>query len=164
MLNPYHDKIDIDRIFELQQSQYMTSLPLSVTVDPLQTIDAGINITSLGHFMLLNISGDYTTLNDDPAVDDGTCHIFFQLIDGSNSREIFSEPGKASLYLSPGRSKTSAIAGNDSDSLRLFYNFIYTFPMNGRIIVRVRNDATAANTVNFQFTGIRRFPLSREQS
>lgn len=163
MINPYHERIDIDTVLRLQASQHQQTLPLEREVDAASQIDAVINVTSLGHFMLLHFTGDYTTkvLDEELPTDDGICHTWIQLIDGSNMRELFSEPVPCNLLLSPGRRQILAGVGNASDQLYMVYPFIYTFPMNSQIIVRIRNDSDFSNIVRMAFTGIRIFPSSR---
>lgn len=164
MINPYHERIDIDGVLRLQASQHQQTLPLEREVDAATQIDAVINVTSLGHFMLLFFTGDYTTkyLDGEVAGDDGICHTWIQLIDGSNMRELFSEPVPCNLILSPGRRQILVGAGEPSQPLYMVYPFVYTFPLNSQIIVRIRNDSDYSNIVRMAFTGIRIFPQSRQ--
>lgn len=165
MINPYHDRIEIDRVLELQEYQYQNTIPVVVTIPANSQVDQPVNVTSLGHFMLLYFTGDYTTkVADDPVTDDGICAQWIQLFDGSNQRALFTEPVPANLILSPGRRQVLPGVGNASESLFLVFPFVYTFPMNGQILVRVRNEADYENVVRMQFTGIRIFPQSRSLS
>ena len=162
MLNPYHERIDIQKIIDLQNYQYQNSLYLEQAVPANSQIDAAVNITALGHFMLLSFTGAYSTKDDGP-VDDGINHLFFQLVDGSNQRVLFDDFIPANILLSPGREQIIAGAGNASEPLRLEFPFIYTFPLNSQIICRIRNDAGFENTLKIQFKGIRIFPIQRQQ-
>lgn len=166
MLNPYHSPINIGQIIDLQQLQYQNALYLEETVAANTQVDAAVNITALGHFMLLSLTGDYTTLFDDQdaAADDGINHLFVQLVDGSNQRTLFDDFVPANLFLSPGRTKDVAgaiSAANRSDPLFLEYPFIYTFPLNSNIIVRIRNNSDWENRLRIMFKGIRIFPANR---
>jgi len=164
MLNPYHEKIDISRIIQLQNYQYQNALYLEEEVPASSQLDAAVSITSIGHFMLLSMTGSYTTkIADSPAVDDNINHLFVQLVDGANHRELFDDYIPANLFLSPGREKV--LAGVDipvSSPLFLEYPFIYTFPLNGQILVRIRNDSDYANTLRIMFKGIRIFNIQRQ--
>lgn len=161
MLNPYHSRIAVRDILQLQQYQNQESLFGSVTVPAESVVDAAVNITSYGHFMLLYMTGDYTTKVAGP-LDDGICRVSVQLIDGINNRNLFSDPIPADLFLSPGRRQILPGVGAASQELRILYPFVYTFQMSGRIIFRVRNDADYENIVRIMFTGIRIFPEARQ--
>lgn len=160
MINPYHDRIDIAKVLDLQQKQYQNSLYLEQSVEANSQIDAAINVTSLGHFMLMAITGSYTTLTTDNA-DDGQNHLYIQLLDGGNQLPLFDDFISANLILSPGR-ETTAAADPDDQPLRLEWPFVYTFQMNDQIIVRIKNDAPVANTLKMQFKGIRVYPSNRK--
>lgn len=162
MLNPYHSRIDIQEIINLQGNQYQDMLYLEQAVPAGETIDAAVNITSLGHFMLLSFTGSYTTKSLDQAVpvDDGINYLYFQMLDGSNHRQLFEDFVPANLVLSPGREKSLA-AGDASQQLFLNFPFVYTFPLNSSIICRIQNASDAENTLKIAFNGIRVFPNSR---
>jgi len=167
MLNPYHEPIDIGNIIDLQNHQYQNALYLEQEVPAASQVDASVNITALGHFMLLSVTGDYTTkyFDDPDVIDNGICQMTMQLVDGSNQRTLFDDYIPVNLFLSPGRVK--AIAGaisadNRSDPLFLEYGFVYTFPKNSAIICRIRNASNYANRIRVMFKGIRVFPASRQ--
>jgi len=163
MINPYHSRIDMKKVLENQAYQYQTTLYLEREVPANSSIDAALEITSLGHFMLLFMTGDFTTkIDDEQDPDDGICRQYLQLIDGSNSRPLFTEPIPANIILSPGRSRAIAGAGDASEPLRTFYPFIYTFPLNGQLIMRIQNSADFLNRVRIAFTGIRIFGDNRQ--
>jgi hypothetical protein len=120
-------------------------------------------VTSVGNFMLMSMTGSYTTkVADDPVDDDGICRIFIQLLDGSNQRPLFDDFIAANLFLSPGRVRGVAGVGDASDQLFLEYPFVYTFPINGQILVRIRNTSDFANIVRVMFKGIRIFAANRQ--
>jgi hypothetical protein len=164
MLNPYHEQINIEEIIALQRHQYQETLYLEEAVAANSSVDAAVNITALGHFMLLSMTGDFWTQAAGP-IDDGIPHLFVQLVDGSNQRTLFDNFIPANLFLSPGRVKSIAgaiSADNRSDPLFLEYPFIYTFSLNSNILVRIQNNAAVANTLRIAFKGIRIFPASRQ--
>jgi len=164
MLNPYHQAIDIKAILAIQNHQYQETLYLEQQIDAATQVDAAIQVTSLGHFMLLSMTGSYTTRVDDgeqAATDNGINQIFIQLLDGSNQRPLFNDYVAANLFLSPGRIQSIPALGNASNQLFLEYPFIYTFPMNGQILCRIRNTADWTNTVKIMFKGIRIFASNR---
>lgn len=124
-------------------------------------IDAQVNITSLGHFMLLTMTGDYTTKTAAGA-DDGICQIYSQLLDGANQRTLFENFVPVNLFLSPGRSRSIAGVGDASNQLYLELPFVYTFQQNSSIVMRLKNAAPFANTVRIAFKGVRVFDLARQ--
>lgn len=163
MLNPYHTAIDVSKVLEIQNRQYQEAIPLEQEVAANTQVDAAVQITSLGHFMLLSMTGSFTTkVADDPVTDDGICRIFIQLLDGSNQRPLFDDFVAANLFLSPGRVQALAGVGNASDQLYLEYPFVFTFPINGSILVRIRNTADYANIVRIMFKGIRIYAANRQ--
>jgi hypothetical protein len=161
MINPYHQRIDIDQILELQAHQYQQSLYLEVEVEANSSVDGIVNVTSLGHFMNLHITGDYSTATSESA-DDDICRLRGQLIDGANNRELWTNPIPLNIVLSPGRAQSIAAAGSVSNQLYLVFPFVYTFPLNGQIIMRLFNDGDYVNRARFVFTGIRIFPAVRQ--
>lgn len=165
MLNPYHQQIDVAEVMRLQQYQYQCTLYLEQEVPANSQVDAAVNVTSIGHFMLLSMTGSYTTVEeiDEEPVDNGVVPLYAQLVDGSNFRELFEDYVPANLFLSPGREKSLSTSGERSDQLFLEYPFVYTFPLNGQVILRIQNAANYANKLKVAFKGIRIFPAQRNQ-
>lgn len=162
MLNPYHTAIDIRKVLEIQNHQYQETIPLAETIPAASQLDIATQVQSTGHFMNLSITGSYTTkIVSDPIDDDGICQIFIQLLDGSNQRPLFDDFVAANLFLSPGRVRGAAGFGAASDQLYLEYPFVYTFPVNSQILVRVRNTSDAPNLLKMMFKGIRIFASNR---
>lgn len=169
MLNPYHEAIDIMGIMDLQRVQYQNALYLEQVVPANSRVDANVNITALGAFMLLSMTGDFTTNidNEGDAFDDGINHITMQMVDGSNQRTLFQNEVPVNLFLSPGRRKSDATAitaDNRGEPLFLEFPFIYTFPVNGTIQCRLNNASDFDNTIRIMFKGIRIFPTNRINS
>jgi hypothetical protein len=163
MLNPYHGRIDIRNILQLQDTQYQSALYLEELVPASSQLDAAVQISSLGEFMLLGITGGYSTL-DAEDTDDGINRIYIQLIDGTNNQSLFESFIWSGLFLSPGRFKLAPGAvGAASNQLYLQFPWVYTFPNQGQITVRIRNDAPYVNKVRLMFTGIRIKSQSRQE-
>lgn len=160
MLNPYHNPIDIEKVFQLQDFQYSNALYLEENVPAQSQLDASVDITTQGHFMMTWITGAFTTL-DGEDTDNGISQMWIQLVDGSNDRTLFNNFIWVGLWTSPGR--IQAIPGTAaSNQLYLTFPFVYTFPQKGSILVKIRNNHAYANTVKLMFTGIRIFPRSRQ--
>lgn len=154
MLNPYHEKIPLAQVLELQRSQYEQILHIEKEVPANSQTDAALNLTGQGAFMLLSFTGSYTTKTAVDA-DDGINHLYAQLVDGANKWELFDSFVPLNLIFSPGRVRAVAGLGDASQPLRLEYPFIYTFPYNSQIIWKIRNDAAFANTFRVAMKGIR---------
>lgn len=166
MFNLFANQIDPARILSLQNLQYSEKLLLSDTV-PAQSQQMGqINVSSLGDFFCLYITGHFTTLKDviEVAVtDSGVCYLRGKLIDASNQRNLFNDYIPLDLFLTPGR-VISGLATAPSpmpDSNNLFYPqpFQYMFTVNSQIMFDVKNDSNYANSYEIVFHGVR-FPVA----
>jgi hypothetical protein len=163
MLNPYHERLDIQGILKLQNHQHQAALYLEQLIPAASQTDAAVQVSGAGHFMLLTMTGAYSTIEAEDA-DNGLCMIYVQLVDGTNNRALFDDFAWAGLFMSPGRFKLLPAVGAASNQLMLEYPFIYTFPINGQILVRIRNESDQANYVKMLFKGIRIFPQSRQNA
>jgi len=154
MISPYGNEIDVGRLLNLQKRQHADVLSIQQTVSAGQTVDASVNVSSEGHFVLLAMTGSFTTLSG--GADVGTNILDIQLLSSDGNKELFNSFVPADLVLSPGRVRDAATAGDASNPLELEYRFMYTFRALSNIIVRVRSRATADdNTINIAFKGIR---------
>lgn len=167
MLNPYFERIDIDRVMELQDGQFQQLLYAERSVPANSQIDHAKNITAEGHFLLLSINIGYTTLVDDGegnSIDDGTNHLFMQLVDLTHRKELWDDFVDLALVGSPGRLRvpiTGAGTPENSEPVRIEFPFVYMFPVNSVIGMRVRNDADFANTIKVSFKGVRIYTSMR---
>lgn len=141
------------RAFDIQNQQYQNKLLLEDTVPGGETKLGKVNVTSLGNFYCLFITGEFTTLSfDDPdIVDDGVNYLRGQLKDGANNRTLFNDYAPLSLFLSPGRVRHATATNlltTAAPSGMLFYPhpFEYLFPINGDILFDV---VSSANTYNY---------------
>lgn len=169
MINIFKNLIDPERILSLQNKQYSEKLLLEDTV-PAGTSKLGkVNVSSLGHFYCLFVTGHYTTLADveeppSSIVDTGIDYLRGKLIDGSNQRQLFNDYIPLDLFLTPARVKSSLSVNylTDPVSNSLFYPqpFQYLFTVNSEIIFDVKNDSNTDNKYALLFHGIR-FPAAQ---
>jgi len=148
----------LDQFFE-----WLFWKPFSITVPPgANGIDRELDIKADGHFKCEVVTGNFTTLIDDPlnpgtTIDDGTNHLTVQILDGSNELRLFDGQVPLDLFLTPGRvlSQPSplVIAGNPSNALFYPTGMKHIFGAKGSIDLRFRNNSTVANTVNLLFMG-----------
>lgn len=113
-----------------------------------------IAVSSFGAFRCLHITGEFQTL-DDAGADDGVNHLSCRLNDTGRSLKLFEEFIPCSLFLSPGRTRTSGVAGDPSNQLFFPNEFDYTFIPNSTIELEMKNDSQTSNLVKFCFHGIR---------
>ncbi len=171
MLNLFAKEIHPDRILKLQNFQYQEKLLLTDTVPASSQKMGTLNVSSLGHFYCLFVTGHYSTLaltaSAPPILDDGIDHLRGKLIDGSNQRSLFNDYIPFDLIFTPGRKKDihSAAYLTDAVSNNLFYPqpFQYMFTVNSEIMFDVKNDSDTDNYYDVIFHGIR-FPVARRKS
>lgn len=155
VVKPFSQRIVPDKVFEIQNNQYSERVLLQDTV-PANTTQLGrVNISNLGHFFCMFITGHFTTLDAGPA-DNGISYLSGQLIDGAGQRKLFNERIPLDLWLSPGRRKSALVLGAAAGN-NLFYpiEFEYLFTANSDILLDVENSSTHANSYEIVFHGIR---------
>ena len=168
MINIFAKILDPDKILDFQNLQYTEKLLLEDEV-PANSMEMGkTNISSLGHFYSLFITGKFTTTYDVPdesPVDGCYCYLRGKLIDGSNSKPLFNDYIPLDLFLSPGRTKDPVTTNFDSIacSNNLFYPqpFQYMFTVNSEIQFECKNDSNYRNKYWIVFHGIR-FPAAQK--
>lgn len=162
MLNMFAKEINPVKILKMQNLQYQEKLYLEDTVPAGSQKLGSVDISSLGNWYCLFMTGSFTTLiANDPAVDDGVQHLRAKMSDGSNNRQLFNDYIPLHHYLSPGREKSSISTGvlTDDPSGNLFYPqpWQYMFALSSQILFDVKNDSDYANDYRITFHGIR-FP------
>lgn len=160
--------LSAEKFSGLKRMQYPEKLLLSDTVVAGEQQRGIVNISHIGDFICLFITGSFTTLctSGETIVDNGVCSLRGQLIDGTGNRKLFNDFIPLDLFLSPGRVKSTTAAnvlGDSGTNLRadasqqLFYpsEFQHLFDQNSTIIFDCKNDSDADNTYNICFHGYR---------
>ncbi len=111
-----------------------------------------IHISSDADFECVNFTGGFTTL-DDAGADDGVNHLSVRITDTGYSKPLFNEEIPMYLFMSPGRQRTTAIAGDPGNSLFYPIDFEYTFIANANIKMILTNDSDTANRFDWLFMG-----------
>jgi hypothetical protein len=161
VVKPFSQRIDPNKVFDIQNSQYSERLLLADTVPANSTKLGKVTVANLGHFFCQFITGSFSTLKLVAAVitDTGLSYLSGQLMDGSGQRKLFNEPIPLDLLLSPGRRKdpTSANVVADPASNGLFFplEFEYMFTANSDILFNVVNTSDNPNSYEIVFHGIR---------
>ena len=151
-------RLDAEAIVNLQNYQYRENILLSDTVPASSQKLGRVNISNLGHFYCLFITGHFTTVKrgQEESTDDGVNHLRGKLIDGGNQRALFNDYVPLDLILTPGRVRTILdLTGDPSNNLFYPIEFNYLFTANGSIMFDVKNDATYDNNYEICFHGYR---------
>jgi hypothetical protein len=173
MIRVFNKLLSGNTMFPIQQKQYKESIPLEDTIPAGESKLCKKNISTLGHFLCLSITGTFDTLAsvtvEDTAriVDDGICHLRGKLYDGNGQKLLFSDYVPLDLFCSPGR-RRSALAENNlvdvtgyadraDQTTGLFYPFDleYLFSSNTDILFDVKNDSNTDLSFALLFSGIR---------
>lgn len=157
--------IDTGKIKDLQFRQYFNVLYVEGTVPKVAdggTLNTNLRVSSIGDFLVNDVTGQYTSFVDDNGqVDDGENHLSVRITDGDRGREIFDDYIPLYLWLTPGRTRSSGIldiTGARADpSQPLFYPkpFPYCFGANTDILLEFKNDADWENYFKIAFWGTR---------
>lgn len=152
--------IDPVRMFELQNAQYREIIYMEDVVPAGSGgQETNLNISSIGHFYCLFLTGSFETIASPAAViaDTGVNYLFGQLRDGT--RPLFNDRIPLNLFLSPGRRKSALSAGVLTDPVgnQLFtpIPFEYMFTVNSNITMNVANTSDEAVHFEIAFHGIR---------
>jgi hypothetical protein len=161
VVKPFSQAIDAEKVFNLQNQQYSERLLMSGSVPAGQTALGKVNVSNLGHFFCMFVTGTFTTLAipAGPIVDTGVNYLSGQLIDGAGQKKLFNDRIPLSLWLSPGRRRdaTSTTVLTDPVGNNLFYpiELEYLFTANADIMLELYNSSAAINYYEICFHGIR---------
>jgi hypothetical protein len=161
VVKPFSQAIDPAKVFEIQNQQYSERLLMSGSVPAGQTALGKVNVSNLGHFFSMFVTGTFTTLAMPAAalVDTGVSYLSGQLIDGAGQRKLFNDRIPLSLWLSPGRRRdaTSTTVLTDPIGNNLFYpiELEYLFTANADIMIEFYNSSNQTNYYEICFHGIR---------
>ena len=181
MLHSLLQRIDSNKILDIQKFQYAERILLSDTVYAGQSKLGRVAISNLGAFLCQMITGNFQTavlhVGSGHYEDDGISHLRGQLIDGYGNKKLFNDYIPLDLWLSGGRTKyvnatingaaqlaisnnLVADGGNAAQaaaSNNLFYpiEFEYLFSENSEIQLDVKNDSSVDLQYNICFHGIR---------
>lgn len=150
-MNPYD--IDINQLMDQAQYGNQFSYPVTRSVPAGETVQETLTITSDSHFLITQITGDFTTQSG--GSDDGIPRLSMKWFDTGRSRQLFQDFIPVQLFLSPGRSKSLAGGGAGN---QLFYPFDWFYPVvaNSDLVFEFQSTATTdSNTVNLMLHGFK---------
>lgn len=152
--------IDPVGMFELQNAQYREILYMEDVVPAGSGgQETNLNISSIGHFYCLFLTGSFETIVSPAGViaDSGVNYLFGQMRDGT--RPLFNDRIPLNLFLSPGRRKSVLSAGVLTDPVgnQLFQPipFEYLFTVNSNITMNVANTSDEDMHFEIAFHGMR---------
>lgn len=146
------DDYNINQLLERNHKQYDFKYFGSKIVPANGSTTKEIAISADAHFRCLNFTGNFTTLNAGGA-DDGVNHLSCRLEDTGRSLRLFDDFIPLSLFMSPGRTLSSGIAGDPSNQLFYPIEFDYTFLANSTIELSMKNDGATDNVFKWCFHG-----------
>lgn len=159
--SPFAGRLDPVSMFALQNKQYQERILMEDTLTAGQTKQASVDISNLGHFLSLSVTGTFTTLyNNGAIVDTGVNYLFGQLSDGGGNRILFNDKIPLPLFLSPGRRRdatSTTLLTTDPVGNSLFYplELQYLWTSNTKILFDVYNASNTPNYFEVCFFGIR---------
>jgi len=142
---------DVSRKLGIRTLEWLFAIPLQLQIPASGGADISIDIKRDAHFECYFLTGSFTTLTG--GADDGVNHVSIRISDGSNDLKLMENFIPANLFLSPGRTLSSGIAGNPTNQLFYPFPFYHIFPANGSIIVEGANNGTTQNVLNLLFWG-----------
>ena len=152
-------KINLNEIASIQKRQYPDKLLLSGIIPASSSLLLKVHVTG-GAFLSKKITGQYETLfSYEITQDDGICHLRGLLRDEGMNRNLFSDYIPLSLFLTPGRMKSSKSNGvyTDPPTSQVFWpdNFEYFWEDNTDISIDIKNDSNIELKTDICFHGIR---------
>jgi len=151
----------ITKMFSVQDKKYRETLYATDTVPAGESKLQKINTSNVGDFLVLFITGSFTTLRviNDAIVDVGVCFLSAQLKDGNSQTLLFNDFIDMQLWVSPGRVKSvlSTTLLTDPPAGYFLYplEFEYLFSKNSDILIDVKNTGNTPNTWKLAFHGLR---------
>lgn len=152
---------NIETLFAVQKRKYRETLYVTDSIPANSSKLAKVNTSNVGDFLIMYITGNYTTLYHDGTnvVDNGVCSLSAKLQDGNSQTLLFNDYIDLSLWLSPGRTKSILDSAVYSTALGgAFLNpmeFEYLIARNSDIIIDVKNSANTINVYKIAFHGFR---------
>lgn len=160
--SPFAEMLDPVKLFAMQNKQYEERLVMTDTLTAGQTKQAFVDVSNLGHFLCLDITGTFSTLYSDGAIKDyGINYLSGQLSDGGGNRILFNDKIPFQLWLTPGRRRdaasTTLLVTPDPIGNNLFVpmELQYLFTSNTKILLDVYNASNTSNSFEICFRGIR---------
>lgn len=115
-----------------------------------------VQISDDGAFESLFLGGQYTTLTGEET-DGGACTVSVKIHDNGRRWDIIDNLVPMSLFCSPGRQRSSGVAGDPSNPLFYPIEFPYMFLAGTSIRVEYSNSSDFANQIWLIWYGDKKF-------
>ena len=148
------NNVKLEQILEEYRKEYVFSILVggSLAAAPNGSDTFLGQISNDAAFQCESLTMIYTTLIAGPA-DGGACQILARIEDTGRSIYLQSALTPVNLFASPGRVRSSAIAGDPSHTLFYPFPFEHVFRPSSEISIECRNNADYANDIYFLFLG-----------
>lgn len=153
-MDPNNLNININQMLEDHKKKYQFFYYVSGIVPAGDQQTFNVAISADAHFECTNFTGDVTSL-DAGGADGGQVQTSCQLFDNGRNLSLFDNFIPLSLFLSPGRTRTSGIAGDPSNSLFFPVEFNYIFLASSTIRLVMTNAAATDNCFRWCFHGFK---------
>lgn len=134
----------------------------TVDVEPGESEVMDMGIAASHDFACLYLKGTFTT--NTVAGDDGVCQMAAKITDNGSQTILWPDPVNLALELSPGRQRTTGIAGDPSSQLFYPQPFEHMFRATADIHVEVFNASDIVNTCFMAFIGNKYYIQKKKQN
>ena len=158
MIRAFASQLNGNALLQTQSVQHSEKLILSDSIPAGERKMARTSVSNYGDFLCLYMTGTFETITyysgegGTVTVDNGIDYLRGQLIDSVGQRKLFNDYIPFSLWLSPGRRRSTQAQNNwapippvetcgQSNSLFYPQEFEYIFAANSEILLDVWNDA-----------------------
>jgi len=155
--------INIPQSIDQMSWERMLWLTFSKTVPANTSGSDVVQISDDGHFKSYYLGGQFTSLTAEDT-DGGACGINVKIHDNGRRWDIIDNLTPMSLFCSPGRQRSSGVAGDPSNPLFYPVEFPYIFMAGTTIRVEYTNTLAYANTFWLIWYGEKLFKNNSSQT
>jgi hypothetical protein len=145
--------LSIDQLLEGHKEKYQFFYYSSGAVPAAGQQTFNVAISADAHFLCTYITGDCTSLAGGAGADGGQILTSCQIFDNGRNLNLFDAAIPLNLFLSPGRTRSSGVAGDPSIGLFFPIEFNYLFFASSTIRLVMTNAAADINTYRMCFHG-----------
>ena len=159
----YFNILDPNKMMERADYRKLKWITFSESLTASSNGSQQISISDDAHFLCHYLGGEFTTLTAEDT--DGNANgISIKITDNGKSYPIFDNLIPCSIFLSPGRQRSSGIAGDSSNPLFTPIEFEHPFAAGTSIQIEWANNLAYANTLTLVFYGewVAKEPLPAE--
>ncbi len=144
--------IDFDALIQRAETDFPFWYPIGIDIAANARNQTSLQISSDGDFWCQYIVGQYTTLTA-AATDGGANGISIKLSDNGWNVPLFNSLVPVSLFLSPGRTRSSGVAGDPTHQLFFPIEFDHVFLAKSNIEIEYASSLNYENRLDLCFMG-----------